>query len=105
MSNVVSDTSPLIHLAAIGRLSLLREYYHSIIIPTAVWREVVEQGGDREGAKEIQTARAEGWITVASPKNAARNTATPPAYTGVTAPDGFPPGDAVPVVSRMTSET
>ena len=71
MSNIVSDSSSLIHLAAIGRLSLLREYYHSIIIPTAVWREVVEQGGDREGAKEIQTASAEGWITVVSPKNTA----------------------------------
>ena len=71
MSHAVSDSSPLIHLAAIGRLSLLRDYYNSIIIPTAVWREVVEQGGDREGAKEIKNARAEGWITVASPKNTA----------------------------------
>jgi len=71
MSNIVSDASQLIHLAAIGRLSFLREYYHSIIIPTAVWREVVEEGGKRKGAKEIKNARAEGWITVASPKNAA----------------------------------
>lgn len=70
MSNAVSDSSPLIHLAAIGRLLLLKDYYNSIIIPTAVWREVVEQGGDRKGAMEIKNARDEGWITVASPKNA-----------------------------------
>ncbi len=69
MSNVVSDSSPLIHLAAIGRLSLIRDYYHSIIIPTAVWREVVEQGGDRDGAKEIYQAREDGWIAVKQPKN------------------------------------
>ena len=71
MSNAVCDSSPLIHLAAIGRLSLLRDYYNSITIPPAVWREVVDQGGDREGAKEIRNAHAEGWITVASPKNSA----------------------------------
>lgn len=71
MSSAVSDSSPLIHLAAIGRLSLLKDYYNSIIIPTAVWREVVEQGGSRKGAMEIRNARADGWITVASPKNVA----------------------------------
>ena len=71
MSNAVCDSSPLIHLAAIGRLYLLREYYNSITIPPAVWREVVDQGGDREGAKEIRNARDIGWITVTSPKNSA----------------------------------
>ncbi|MFA6225192.1 MAG: DUF3368 domain-containing protein [Methanoregula sp.] len=71
MSNAVSDSSPLIHLAAIGRLSLIRDYYDSIIIPTAVWREVVEQGEGRKGAMEIKNVRADGWITVVSPKNAA----------------------------------
>lgn len=69
MSNAVCDSSPLIHLAAIKRLYLLRHYYNSITITPAVWREVVDQGGDREGAKEIKNARAEGWITVASPNN------------------------------------
>ncbi|MEI7650033.1 MAG: DUF3368 domain-containing protein [Methanomicrobiales archaeon] len=71
MSSAVSDSSPLIHLTAIGRLSLLKDYYNSIIIPTADWREVVEQGGSRKGAMEIRNTRADGWITVASPKNVA----------------------------------
>jgi predicted nucleic acid-binding protein len=53
MPNAISDSSPLIHLAAIGRLSLIRDYYNTIIIPTAVWREVVEQGGGQKGAMEI----------------------------------------------------
>ena len=69
MSNAVCDSSPLIHLAAIGRLYLLRDYYNSITIPPAVWRDVVDQGGNREGAKEIKNAHAEGWITVKSPNN------------------------------------
>jgi len=40
---IASDSSTLIHLAAIGRLPLLREFYEKIIIPPAVWREVVEE--------------------------------------------------------------
>jgi hypothetical protein len=71
MSKAVCDSSPLIHLAAIGRLYLIRDYYNSITIPPAVWREVVDQGGDRKGGKEIKNACAEGWITVKLPKNAA----------------------------------
>jgi len=55
-----------------------------------------------DGIVEI---RGDGTTVADAGQNVARNTATPPAYTGVTAPDGFPPGDAVPVVSRMTSET
>jgi hypothetical protein len=53
----------------------------------------------------IMEIRGDGTTVSDAGQNVARNTATPPAYTGVTAPDGFPPGDTVPVVSRMTSET
>jgi predicted nucleic acid-binding protein len=38
---VVSDSSPLVSLAAIGRLELLHELYDTIIIPRAVHHEVV----------------------------------------------------------------
>jgi len=34
---VVSDTSPITNLAAIGQLDLLRQLYKSIIIPQAVY--------------------------------------------------------------------
>ena len=43
MGLVVSDSSTLIHLAAIGRLVLLKEFYECITVPPAVWREVVGQ--------------------------------------------------------------
>ncbi|EDX78617.1 hypothetical protein MC7420_7270 [Coleofasciculus chthonoplastes PCC 7420] len=34
---VVSDTSPITNLAAIGQLDLLRQFYKTIIIPQAVY--------------------------------------------------------------------
>ena len=58
---VVSNSSPLVSLAAVGRLELLRELYSTIIIPRAVHHEVVIQGLGRPGAAEVQ---ALDWIVV-----------------------------------------
>lgn len=69
MPLVLSDSSTLIHLAAIGRLPLLREIYQKIAIPAAVWREVVEEGKRRAGAAEVEAARKSGWIEVLLPTN------------------------------------
>ena len=66
MREAVSDSSPLIHLAAIGRLDLLPSFHERVLIPNAVWHEVVAQGGSRPGAKEVQEARDAGWLTVES---------------------------------------
>jgi hypothetical protein len=41
---VVSNASPLINLARVGKLDLLRDLYGEIIIPDAVWHEVVKDG-------------------------------------------------------------
>ena len=71
MDLVVSDTSTLIHLATIGRLSLLKELYGHIVVPPAVWREGVEQGRDRAGAVEVEQAHQEGWIDVMAPTDTA----------------------------------
>jgi predicted nucleic acid-binding protein len=57
--NVVSNSSPLISLAALGQLSLLPKLYHEITIPDAVWYEVVIRGKGQKGAEEVQTAS---WI-------------------------------------------
>jgi len=67
MPLVISDSSTLIHLAAIGRLALLREFYEKITVPPAVWREVVEEGRGTAGAVEVEAARQAGWIEIASP--------------------------------------
>ncbi len=61
MLKVVSNSSPLIHLGKIGLLDLLVDQFEQILIPRAVWREVVEEGGDEPEAKIIAGAS---WIKV-----------------------------------------
>ncbi|RLI01982.1 hypothetical protein DRO38_04480, partial [Candidatus Bathyarchaeota archaeon] len=41
---VVSDSTPLIYLAKIGRLSVIREVFKRIFIPKAVFDETVTRG-------------------------------------------------------------
>ena len=53
---VVSDTSPLINLAAIQHLWLIPEIYGQVIIPQAVFNEIVIEGIGEPGAEEIQSA-------------------------------------------------
>jgi predicted nucleic acid-binding protein len=57
MGWVVSDSSTLISLAVIGRFSLLQSLYQTILIPPAVWDEVVVQGAERPGANEALFAK------------------------------------------------
>jgi uncharacterized protein len=56
---VVSNSSPLINLARIGQLNLLAHLFGRLLIPDAVWREVVEKGHGNPGADEINQAE---WI-------------------------------------------
>lgn len=56
---VVSNSSPLIGLSAIGKLDLLESLYQTIYIPESVFREVVLEGKSRVGEKEIKNAL---WI-------------------------------------------
>ncbi len=58
---VVSDASPLILLAKIGRLYLLRVLYSEILIPPQVEREIVRR---KDEASLIAVAVKEGWIKV-----------------------------------------
>jgi len=67
MPKVISDASTLIHLTAIGKLDLLRDFYDNIILPIAVWREVVLEGEKRSGAAEVQQAHDSGWIEIVEP--------------------------------------
>ena len=58
---VISNSSALINLVIIGRLDLLREKFGEIIVPQAVWQEVVIEGAGKPGAKEVERAN---WIRV-----------------------------------------
>jgi predicted nucleic acid-binding protein len=64
MPSVISNSSPLISLSAIQRLDLLRDFFGTVVVPPAVWREVVEEGQGRAGAAEVETASSEGWVRV-----------------------------------------
>ncbi len=64
---VVSDTSPLISLAAIGKLSLLQELYVQILIPTEVCQEATGSVITRPDGDDIII---QDWIISLSVKNA-----------------------------------
>jgi len=49
---IISDSSPLISLAIIGKLNILVHLYEEIYVPTAVYEEVVKS--DKPFAKELK---------------------------------------------------
>lgn len=60
--NVVADASVLISLSAIGELPLLPAMFPAgVLVPDAVWREGVEDGGNRPGARLVAEAK---WVQV-----------------------------------------
>ncbi len=56
MQKVISNSSPLIHLAKIRKLDFLKEYFQTIIIPEAVYRECIIEGKERDEVKLIKQA-------------------------------------------------
>ncbi|MBF0565497.1 MAG: DUF3368 domain-containing protein [Nitrospirae bacterium] len=63
---IVSDSGPLISFARAKKLYLVREVYGAVIIPPAVYNEIVVKGKDKPGAEEIKRSN---WITIQEPKN------------------------------------
>jgi len=64
---VVADASVLIGLSSIGYLHLIQDQFSGqVLIPPAVWKEVVDQGGDRPGSHQVSKAD---WINVHDLKN------------------------------------
>jgi len=58
---VISDTSAITNLAAIGQLQLLPQLYNQVTIPEAVYRELVDIAPPVPGTQEVQTAA---WLKV-----------------------------------------
>lgn len=52
---IVSNTSPIINLAAIGQIELLHRLYGTITIPQAVYHEIAVIGYKQAGASEVET--------------------------------------------------
>ena len=60
---VVSDTSPVLNLARIGRLQLLALLYYQVLIPPAVYDELTVSESDLPPAIDLA---AEPWLMVAT---------------------------------------
>jgi predicted nucleic acid-binding protein len=56
---VISNTSPISNLAAIGHLELLQQLYSNIIIPPAVYQELIDSGDTDPATLAVQT---QSWI-------------------------------------------
>lgn len=61
----MADTGPLIGLARVDKLDLLRLLYRSVVVPPAVREELGIESG-YPGAHVLSVAFAERWITVQS---------------------------------------
>ncbi|MEB3215404.1 MAG: DUF3368 domain-containing protein [Nostocales cyanobacterium 94392] len=63
---VISDTSPITSLAAVGQLDLLRQLYTKILIPEVVYQELTATSTPVPGSIEVRTFN---WIEVRQVKN------------------------------------
>jgi predicted nucleic acid-binding protein len=64
---VVTDTSPIMNLAIIGELSLLRDQFGEVLIPRAVLEELrVEE--NLPGSQSVRDALKAGWIRIEAVK-------------------------------------
>ena len=58
---VVSNTSPIMNLASIGELDLLRQQFGEVVVPAAVIDEL-KLDSDYTGTSEIRAAMTTGWL-------------------------------------------
>jgi predicted nucleic acid-binding protein len=64
---IVCNAGPLIALAMVGHLDLLRELYRRVLVPEAVLQEVTGAGTGRIGAAEVASAVWLEKIPIGSP--------------------------------------
>lgn len=91
----VSDSSPLIYLSWLLDLDLLRRIIGEIVIPRAVYREVVVDGHGQPGADEVERATAN-WISVADVEDPSR-------VTRIMQTTGLQEGESEAIVPRRTA--
>jgi predicted nucleic acid-binding protein len=66
LTKIVSNATPLIYLAKIGRLQLLRNLFDEVLIPIEVKQEVVDEGKllGQKDAFVVEKAIEDGWLKV-----------------------------------------
>lgn len=60
---VVVNATPLISLALLDRLSLLKQMFEEVVVPLAVYEEVVIHGAGKPGSEALASAE---WLKVMS---------------------------------------
>ncbi|MBI1787424.1 MAG: hypothetical protein HYR60_07730 [Acidobacteria bacterium] len=70
MSAVVSDSSPLNYLALLSDFDLLQQIFGTLLIPPAVYSEVVERGAAFPVQAAVRSALGQ-WISVTETPDAA----------------------------------
>ena len=63
---VVSDTGPLNYLVLIGRIELLPSLFGEVVVPSAVYRELLDAGAPTEVREWAR--RLPGWISLRDPQ-------------------------------------
>jgi uncharacterized protein len=61
--SIVSNTSPISNLAKVGQLSLMQKIYGRILIPHAVYRELLDE---RAGETVVTAVQSATWLEVHS---------------------------------------
>lgn len=67
MPKTVSNSSPIIHLAKIGKLDLLRDLSEDLFIPPAVYEECIVEGKGRPEVEIIKKATR--WMKIRKPQD------------------------------------
>lgn len=67
---VVTNTTPVISLSLVGQLQLLEQLYGEVLLPPAVYREVLVGGRTKIGVTELQNAHWLRQVTLTDPRRA-----------------------------------
>ncbi|MEH1852429.1 MAG: hypothetical protein V7L11_12250 [Nostoc sp.] len=58
---IVSNTSPISNLAKVGQINLLQQLYETVLIPTAVYEELLDE---RAGEDVITAVQSAIWLKI-----------------------------------------
>jgi len=67
---VIVNTTPIIALALIGQVKLLQQLYGEVVIPPAVWAEIIAGGPGSVGVGELQEATYIQTVSLSDPRRA-----------------------------------
>jgi hypothetical protein len=91
---VVADSGPLISLSSVDLLDILAHQFDEVLLPDAVYTEVVERGAGRAGSSEVAHAR---WLT--------RTPAPPSGLVGLPTAEHLGPGEREAIAIALSRDT